>query len=683
MDKEQAYKIGLAFKLGMIYAKGKAHAKLTNDSKLALDDPKWITVHPNGKENKGRPALLDSETGEVLGGMGGKFNGKHISIANSKSNKSVKEQNTKKPLTEYEKAQKDIQNQLKALSKEDLIALKDKIDKTDANELIKKEKPLTEYEKAQNEIQNQLKGFSKEELIALRDKIDKTDSNELFKSENKQPAEKNQKAMTEQEYLASKGVGGAFSDYMLDKVRTNPNRTERAKKRFSKEADQARNDYFDKREQARKEYQEKISNGELRNKTTLEQRLEKAQGHEDNASTQSARRLLEKQGIDWRTGKALNAKGEETLRKYNQTVNNQSAENTTKANSFRDRAKEVLSKTNDFSKIDDKSVKNLPYQMLHEKALQVSKESRELGQLEEQIRKEKEESTKTQNKADTEQEHRDYNGALIDLQDRQKKLDYYSRVLNQEMRKRENNKTDNANFSDKAKKFYENQLNNKQTNTNPISLNDLSDPQKVSDYNKNVTRIVNKQLKDGGGLDKGDFTNIVNSMTDNEEVKKNALRGVNTSKDLSSWERNRENDYWAKYPENISLKNYEERGFDFSVPELNIGVWTKPQDLTPEQRKGMQEYLYKEYTKDKIRRLKLSKEDVKRLSQNNTTTANKTLSANKDNGSVASVLNVPDASKWNNKIYNYRNGEKAVFINNQKIVLNAEQYKKLKELAGK
>lgn len=74
MDKEQAYKIGLAFKLGMIYARGKAHAR-----QLTNDDAKWITVHPNGKENKGRPALLDSETGEVLGGMGGKFNGKHIS----------------------------------------------------------------------------------------------------------------------------------------------------------------------------------------------------------------------------------------------------------------------------------------------------------------------------------------------------------------------------------------------------------------------------------------------------------------------------------------------------------------------------------------------------------------------------------------------------------------------------
>ena len=74
MDKEQAYKIGLAFKLGIIYARGKAHAR-----QLANDDAKWITVHPNGKENNGRPALLDSETGEVLGGMGGKFNGKHIS----------------------------------------------------------------------------------------------------------------------------------------------------------------------------------------------------------------------------------------------------------------------------------------------------------------------------------------------------------------------------------------------------------------------------------------------------------------------------------------------------------------------------------------------------------------------------------------------------------------------------
>lgn len=53
---------------------------------LALDAAKWITVHPNGKginakggNIKGRPCLIDSETGEILGGMGGKFTGRHIS----------------------------------------------------------------------------------------------------------------------------------------------------------------------------------------------------------------------------------------------------------------------------------------------------------------------------------------------------------------------------------------------------------------------------------------------------------------------------------------------------------------------------------------------------------------------------------------------------------------------------
>ena len=83
MDKQTAYMLGKVFKLGMIYAKGKAHRQIVNDSKLTKDEAKWITVHPNGKENKGRPALIDSTTGQVLGGMGGKFNGKHISKAHN------------------------------------------------------------------------------------------------------------------------------------------------------------------------------------------------------------------------------------------------------------------------------------------------------------------------------------------------------------------------------------------------------------------------------------------------------------------------------------------------------------------------------------------------------------------------------------------------------------------------
>ncbi len=40
----------------------------------------WITVHPNGPGTKGQPVLL-SKGGEIKGGMGGKFNGMHISSA--------------------------------------------------------------------------------------------------------------------------------------------------------------------------------------------------------------------------------------------------------------------------------------------------------------------------------------------------------------------------------------------------------------------------------------------------------------------------------------------------------------------------------------------------------------------------------------------------------------------------
>lgn len=61
--------MGAAFRAGYEFKRG----TLTND------EAKWITVHPNGENGKGRPALIETETGEVLGGMGGKFNGRHIS----------------------------------------------------------------------------------------------------------------------------------------------------------------------------------------------------------------------------------------------------------------------------------------------------------------------------------------------------------------------------------------------------------------------------------------------------------------------------------------------------------------------------------------------------------------------------------------------------------------------------
>ena len=76
MDAEKAGKIGRAFALGYVYGHGML---------MAQDEAKWITVHPNGtganangEQIKGRPLLIDDETGSILGGMGGKGKGKKL-----------------------------------------------------------------------------------------------------------------------------------------------------------------------------------------------------------------------------------------------------------------------------------------------------------------------------------------------------------------------------------------------------------------------------------------------------------------------------------------------------------------------------------------------------------------------------------------------------------------------------
>lgn len=42
-----------------------------------IADERWITLKPNGPENKGTPVKI-SGSGEILAGMGGKFNGRNI-----------------------------------------------------------------------------------------------------------------------------------------------------------------------------------------------------------------------------------------------------------------------------------------------------------------------------------------------------------------------------------------------------------------------------------------------------------------------------------------------------------------------------------------------------------------------------------------------------------------------------
>lgn len=76
-----------AARLGRLAAQGYL------DATLAFDSPQWITTHPNGKgpkasgkgNKKGQHVLIESTTGEVLGGAGGKFNGKHITEMSRKN----------------------------------------------------------------------------------------------------------------------------------------------------------------------------------------------------------------------------------------------------------------------------------------------------------------------------------------------------------------------------------------------------------------------------------------------------------------------------------------------------------------------------------------------------------------------------------------------------------------------
>ena len=73
MDKKTAFSAGIAFTTGRKFGG------------LAMDAERWITVKPNGERNKGKHVLIESESGEVKGGMGGKFTGQKIN--NLKSGK--------------------------------------------------------------------------------------------------------------------------------------------------------------------------------------------------------------------------------------------------------------------------------------------------------------------------------------------------------------------------------------------------------------------------------------------------------------------------------------------------------------------------------------------------------------------------------------------------------------------
>lgn len=117
------------------------------------------------------------------------------------------------------------------------------------------------------------------------------------------------RAMTEEEYLGIKGCGSVCCDYAIDKLRCNRDiSSDRGKKRFQRECDEKSHEYHLLRESEKLNYDFLLSIGILRDKTPTEKSLCKAHGHPDNESTQAARRMLDKRGIDWETGEKKSVK---------------------------------------------------------------------------------------------------------------------------------------------------------------------------------------------------------------------------------------------------------------------------------------------------------------------------------------------------------------------------------------
>jgi len=113
--------------------------------------------------------------------------------------------------------------------------------------------------------------------------------------------------MTEDEFLNLRGVGFAVSGATIDKVGgANMTRmTEKQRAKARQEMDAESDAYFAKRAAAKEEYKILVSQGKIVPKTVIEKTLTAAHGNPEHESTQAARRMMQKRGFDWRTGKEL------------------------------------------------------------------------------------------------------------------------------------------------------------------------------------------------------------------------------------------------------------------------------------------------------------------------------------------------------------------------------------------
>lgn len=123
-------------------------------------------------------------------------------------------------------------------------------------------------------------------------------ANELSKQGVMMSAENTPQKMTEEEYLASNGapfMGGSEPALQQNRIKTKRGQSDAVNKVM---ADMGDNNA--RRAELRAKYKKKVASGEIVAPTATEERIRKANSNPDLQSTQAARRVLEKQGIDWR-----------------------------------------------------------------------------------------------------------------------------------------------------------------------------------------------------------------------------------------------------------------------------------------------------------------------------------------------------------------------------------------------
>lgn len=106
-------------------------------------------------------------------------------------------------------------------------------------------------------------------------------------------------------YETFAAINGASRQSIGDAGLHRANKNENTQKRFVMAQAKQDHELMIRRGNLRIEYERLVETGKLRPPTSLESSMAIANGHEDNASTQAARRVLTRKGFDWRTGNRL------------------------------------------------------------------------------------------------------------------------------------------------------------------------------------------------------------------------------------------------------------------------------------------------------------------------------------------------------------------------------------------